>query len=89
MKKALILIDSDKGLKALIRKTSLFKPELMKVLYFGQHSPSVTVEKINQCMAHLGLMGNVARTGISGLIVGNTAEKILSRLSVDALIVQR
>jgi len=36
----------------------------------------------------LVVLGNVGRTGLKGLIVGNTAEKILQRLSVDVLIVK-
>ncbi|WJG07616.1 universal stress protein [Aliiglaciecola sp. LCG003] len=38
---------------------------------------------------NLVVIGNVGRTGIKGFIVGNTAEKILNRLSVDALIVRQ
>lgn len=34
------------------------------------------------------IMGNVGRTGIQGLIIGNTAEKILERLRVDTLVVK-
>ena len=34
------------------------------------------------------IIGNVGRTGIKGLIVGNTAEKILDKVSVDTLIVK-
>ncbi|MFT5757946.1 MAG: universal stress protein E [Alteromonadaceae bacterium] len=37
----------------------------------------------------LVILGNVGRTGLKGLIVGNTAEKILQRLSVDVLIVKK
>jgi len=37
----------------------------------------------------LVVLGNIGRTGISGLIVGNTAEKILQRLSVDVFIIKK
>lgn len=37
----------------------------------------------------LVVLGNVGRTGLTGLIVGNTAEKILQRLSVDVLIIKK
>ncbi|WP_181405094.1 universal stress protein [Aestuariibacter sp. GS-14] len=39
---------------------------------------------------HLNLvvLGNIARTGIRGLLLGNTAEKILEHLRTDALIVR-
>tara|TARA_R110000737_G_scaffold47429_3_gene67434 strand:+ start:3738 stop:4553 length:816 start_codon:yes stop_codon:yes gene_type:complete len=37
----------------------------------------------------LVILGNVGRTGITGLIVGNTAEKILQRLSVDVFIIKK
>jgi len=39
--------------------------------------------------ADIVVLGNVGRTGIKGLVVGNTAEKILNRLPADALIVKR
>ena len=39
--------------------------------------------------ANIVVLGNVGRTGIKGLIVGNTAEKMLNRLAVDALIVKQ
>lgn len=37
---------------------------------------------------NLVVMGNVGRKGLQGLVIGNTAEKILTRLSVDALIIK-
>ena len=37
----------------------------------------------------LVVLGNVGRTGLTGLIVGNTAEKILQRLSVDVFIIKK
>ena len=42
-----------------------------------------TAKRIN---ANLAVIGNVGRTGLSGLIIGNTAEKILNHLRMDALI---
>lgn len=37
----------------------------------------------------LVVLGNVGRTGITGLIVGNTAERILQRLPVDVFIIKK
>ncbi|MCF2947126.1 universal stress protein [Paraglaciecola aquimarina] len=37
--------------------------------------------------ANVVIMGSVGRTGLTGLVIGNTAEKILKRLTVDTLIV--
>ena len=51
--------------------------------------PSKEITSVSQKLkSNLVVMGNVGRTGIKGLIVGNTAEKILDRLAVDALIVK-
>ena len=44
-----------------------------------------TAKRIN---ADLVVLGNVGRTGVTGLFIGNTAEKILTHLRVDALIVR-
>lgn len=41
-----------------------------------------------QLKANMVIMGNVGRTGIQGLIVGNTAEKILKQLRVDTIVVK-
>ncbi|PKG99959.1 universal stress protein [Paraglaciecola sp. MB-3u-78] len=38
--------------------------------------------------ANMVIMGNVGRTGIKGLIIGNTAEKILEQLRVDTIVVK-
>ena len=34
------------------------------------------------------VMGTVARTGITGIFIGNTAERVLSRLPCDVLVVK-
>ena len=39
--------------------------------------------------ADLVVLGNVGRTGLKGLVIGNTAEKILQRLAVDVLLVKQ
>ncbi|MGJ8679070.1 universal stress protein [Paraglaciecola sp.] len=39
--------------------------------------------------ASIVVMGSVGRTGLKGLVIGNTAEKILKRLTVDTIIVNK
>jgi len=48
----------------------------------------VLVEKINQLQPDLVVMGTVGRTGISGLLIGNTAETILEQLTCSVLAVK-
>ena len=43
----------------------------------------------NEIEADLVIVGNVARRGLSGLIVGNTAEKILTNIEADVLVLVR
>jgi universal stress protein E len=52
-------------------------------------APSSEISAVSKKQkANIVVLGNVGRTGIKGLLVGNTAEKILSQLMVDALIVK-
>ena len=52
--------------------------------------PANEIPSVSQKLkSSLVVLGNVGRTGIKGLFVGNTAEKILNRLAVDALIVKQ
>ncbi|MDX9786857.1 MAG: universal stress protein [Desulfobacterales bacterium] len=48
----------------------------------------VIVTLAEQLQADLVVMGTVARTGISGLIIGNTAEAILGQLSCSVLAIK-
>jgi hypothetical protein len=43
----------------------------------------------NKIKADLVIVGNVARRGLSGLIVGNTSEKILTNIKSDVLVLVR
>ncbi len=52
--------------------------------YAGQEIPKLAEE----VEADLIVMGTVARTGVSGLIMGNTAEQILDRLTCSVLAVK-
>ena len=47
----------------------------------------VIVETVKQTSAQLLVVGTVARTGISGAVLGNTCEKVLDQLSIDILAV--
>ncbi len=44
-------------------------------------------EAVKQTSAQLLVVGTVARTGISGAVLGNTCEKVLDQLSIDILVV--
>ena len=55
--------------------------------------PSVEVDRklldaIEETGADLVVMGTVARTGVPGFFIGNTAERIVSRLRCSALTVK-
>lgn len=57
-------------------------------LHVSAGAPSKEISSVSQRLkADIVVVGNVGRTGIKGLVLGNTAEKILKRLAVDALIV--
>ena len=49
------------------------------------HPSEVIVETANELDADLVLIGTVARTGMKGLVLGNTAEKVLDRVNCDIL----
>ncbi len=52
--------------------------------------PAIKIASVaSKQKVNLVVMGNVGRTGITGLLVGNTAEKILAGLGVDALIIRQ
>jgi len=48
-------------------------------------APTVIPETAKQLQADLVVMGTVARTGIAGLLIGNTAETILEQLQCSVL----
>ncbi len=76
-----------KELEALVRDIAKFENCAIHVTA-GQ-APAEIASVSRKLKASFVVMGNVDRTGIKGLIIGNTAEKILKRLSVDALIVRK
>ncbi|MEH6551600.1 MAG: universal stress protein [Pseudomonadales bacterium] len=51
--------------------------------------PATEIPRIaNSIKADLVVMGSVGRTGIKGLLLGNTAEKVLKNLRTDVLIIK-
>jgi len=57
--------------------------------HLGKGDPrNVIPELTKELHADLVVMGTVARTGISGLLIGNTAESILSRLDCSVLAIK-
>ena len=61
--------------------------ELGKIHFKYGSAEKVIVEMVRQTSAQLLVIGTVARTGISGAVVGNTCEKILDQLSIDILVI--
>jgi len=57
--------------------------------HLPQGDPAVEIPKlISEVQADLVIMGTVVRTGISGLVMGNTAENILDRVTCSVLAVK-
>jgi nucleotide-binding universal stress UspA family protein len=46
------------------------------------------VRQATELNASIVVMGSIARSGVSGLFIGNTAEKILTRLPCDLLLLK-
>lgn len=79
--------------KATKEKLDLTIKAKVSQLTFSSHvsagNPAVEIARVSRKLhSNLVIIGNVGRTGIKGLIVGNTAEKILNRLTTDALIIK-
>lgn len=73
--------------------TDYIGSEAMQLIERRDHmldgSPRRTVPELaRQLSADLVVMGSVARTGIKGLLVGNTAEAILAQLDCSVLVVK-
>lgn len=82
------------SLKALMQKledhigTHLYR-QLLPVFHIIEGNPQKLIaEKAHELKADIVVMGTVARTGISGLIIGNTAEATLNQLSCSVLAVK-
>jgi universal stress protein E len=55
-------------------------------IHVENHAPSIAIlDFVDKYSIDLLVMGTVARTGIAGLIMGNTAEKLLPRISCSIL----
>lgn len=59
-----------------------------KVLLVKGEPREVTVRVVEELQSDLVVMGTVCRTGLPGLLIGNTAERILSRLSCSVVAVK-
>ena len=55
------------------------------VMFVNQKPEKVIAEFIQKNDIDLLVMGTVARSGLSGIIVGNTAEKILNHVDCSVL----
>lgn len=54
----------------------------------GRHASDAIVELAEELDAAMVVMGAVARSGFKRLLIGNTAERVLDRLSCDVLVVK-
>ncbi len=72
------------GVDALVRKCNVTLPP--RQLHFLRGRPSVLIpDAVESQQIDLLVMGSVARAGIPGLLVGNTAEKILQKVDCAVL----
>ncbi|MEL7114812.1 MAG: universal stress protein [Pseudomonadota bacterium] len=62
--------------------------DLMRVLHIKGVAEDVICEHITAEEIDTVIMGSLARTGVAGLFIGNTAESILSRVSASVLTVK-
>ncbi|MEP4888911.1 MAG: universal stress protein [Aliiglaciecola sp.] len=74
-------------LEKIVEDTGVFTDYTVKIEAGSAYAliPSVA----SKMKANLVVIGNVGRKGIKGMLIGNTAEKILNRLTVDVLIVRQ
>ena len=69
--------------------TSNSPSELSCTAHVAAGTPSKEIPAVaKKLKTDLVVMGNVGRKGLQGFFIGNTAERILTHLSVDALIVK-
>jgi universal stress protein E len=54
----------------------------------GRHVPDAIEEVAIRSRSSLVVMGAIARTGLTRLLIGNTAERVLDHLSCDVLVVK-
>lgn len=74
-------------LKSLLHKQELDMAET--TVHFSRGDPGVVIPRIaEECSADLVVMGTVARTGVPGFFIGNTAEKTLGRIECSVVTVK-
>ncbi|GAB2708309.1 universal stress protein [Aliiglaciecola sp. 3_MG-2023] len=79
--------ESKQKLQQIVEETGVFTDYNAKI---EAGSAYVLIPSVASKMkANLVVIGNVGRKGIKGFLIGNTAEKILNRLTVDVLIVRQ
>ncbi|MEL7042702.1 MAG: universal stress protein [Pseudomonadota bacterium] len=79
--------ESQKNLKALVKDASIPETHLRLHSIRGP-AREVIPEKVKALKADTLVMGSVARTGIPGFIIGNTAEDVLNRVETSVVIVK-
>ena len=76
-----------RALDELLNKTELDKDQVTVHLHRGIAS-SVILAMVEQVAADLVVMGTVCRTGVSGFLIGNTAENVLSSITCSVLAIK-
>ena len=74
-----------KNLNSLVEGFSAYNPELHLI---KGHPGKVIPRFINNHRVDLLVMGTLARTGVAGLLMGNTAEKILNSVNCSVLAIK-
>ena len=84
-----VLVDRQKALEVLLGQVDLDRtgPPLIPRLVRGVPE-RVIVEQSRDLRADLVVMGTVARTGLAGVFIGNTAENIINSLECPLLAVK-
>ena len=59
------------------------------ILHIGRNTPSIAIrEAVEHLHPDLVVMGTISRAGVAGMLVGNTAEKLLARIDCSLLCVK-
>ena len=59
-------------------------------VHLGEGAPEIVVNEIaNSIDAGIIVLGTVARTGVSGMFIGNTAESVMESVNVDVFVVKQ
>lgn len=80
-------LDADAGFRRVLDGMDEAVPEPSRYLVRGEPASAI-VAMAENIGADLVVIGTVARTGLPGLVIGNTAESLLSRVDGELLVVK-